>query len=71
MNEGASIALGASTASTVGTPAVNVYRATKAPVRSFARHRTLDLKGRSIRSNVVSPGFVPTQGYDVLGPTVE
>jgi NAD(P)-dependent dehydrogenase (short-subunit alcohol dehydrogenase family) len=31
----------------------------------------LDLKGRNIRINVISPGVVPTPGYDGLGLTKE
>jgi NAD(P)-dependent dehydrogenase (short-subunit alcohol dehydrogenase family) len=65
--EGASIILNASTASTVGTPAFSVYSATKAAVRSFARNWILDLKERQIRVNAISPGVVPTPGYDRLG----
>jgi NAD(P)-dependent dehydrogenase (short-subunit alcohol dehydrogenase family) len=40
-------------------------------VRSFARNWTLDLKERKIRVNAVSPGLVPTPGYDLLGLTNE
>ncbi|NJL22144.1 MAG: SDR family oxidoreductase [Leptolyngbyaceae cyanobacterium SM1_3_5] len=65
--EGASIILNASTAATVGTPAFSVYGATKAAVRSFARDWTLDLKDRKIRVNAISPGMVPTPGYDQFG----
>jgi NAD(P)-dependent dehydrogenase (short-subunit alcohol dehydrogenase family) len=65
--EGAAIILNASTASTVGTPAFSVYSATKAAVRSFARNWTLDLKDRHIRVNAISPGVVPTPGYNLLG----
>lgn len=65
--EGSSIILNASTASIKGTPAFSVYSATKAAVRSFARNWTLDLKGRKIRVNAISPGVVPTPGYDLLG----
>ncbi len=64
---GASIILNASTASIAGTPAFSVYSATKAAVRSFARNWILDLKERQIRVNTISPGVVPTAGYDQLG----
>ncbi len=67
MPEGASIILNASTASIRGTPAFSVYSATKAAVRSFARNWTLDLKERKIRVNAISPGTVPTPGYDRFG----
>ena len=71
MSAGASIVLNASTTSTVGTPAFSVYSATKAAVRSFARNWTLDLKGSGIRVNAVSPGVVPTPGYELLGLSPE
>jgi NAD(P)-dependent dehydrogenase (short-subunit alcohol dehydrogenase family) len=64
---GASIILNASTASIKGTPAFSVYSATKAAVRSFARNWTLDLKDRKIRVNAISPGVVPTPGYNLIG----
>ncbi|HEY9663402.1 MAG TPA: glucose 1-dehydrogenase [Allocoleopsis sp.] len=65
--EGASIILNASINSMKGVPAFSVYGATKAAVRSFARSWTLDLKERKIRVNAISPGVVPTPGYDLLG----
>ncbi|WP_242055588.1 SDR family oxidoreductase [Nostoc flagelliforme] len=65
--EGASIILNASITSTKGTPAFSVYSATKAAVRSFARNWTLDLKERKIRVNAISPGVVPTPGYNLMG----
>ena len=71
LGEGASIILNASTTTTKGTHAFSVYSATKAAVRSFARNWTLDLKGRGIRVNAISPGVVPTPGYDLLGLTQE
>ena len=40
-------------------------------MRSFARNWTLDLKGRGIRVNAISPGVVPTPGYNLLGLTEE
>ncbi|PZV11421.1 MAG: oxidoreductase [Leptolyngbya sp.] len=65
--DGASIILNASITSIKGTPAFSVYSATKAAVRSFARNWALDLKERQIRVNAISPGVVPTPGYDHLG----
>ncbi len=69
MSRGGSIILNASTTSTVGTPSFSVYSSTKAAVRSFARNWTLDLRGTGIRVNAISPGVVPTAGYDALGLT--
>jgi NAD(P)-dependent dehydrogenase (short-subunit alcohol dehydrogenase family) len=40
-------------------------------VRNLARSWIVDLKGREIRVNVISPGVVPTPGYDGLGLTRE
>jgi NAD(P)-dependent dehydrogenase (short-subunit alcohol dehydrogenase family) len=65
--EGASIILNASITSIKGTPAFSVYSATKAAVRSFARNWILDLKERKIRVNAISPGVVPTPGYNLMG----
>jgi NAD(P)-dependent dehydrogenase (short-subunit alcohol dehydrogenase family) len=60
--DGGSIILTGSTASIVGTAAFSVYGASKAAIRSFARHWTLDLKERKIRVNVLSPGPTKTPG---------
>jgi NAD(P)-dependent dehydrogenase (short-subunit alcohol dehydrogenase family) len=60
--DGGSIILTGSTASIVGTAAFSVYGASKAAIRSFARHWTLDLKARKIRVNVLSPGPTKTPG---------
>lgn len=71
MPKGSSIVLNASITSIKGNPAFSIYSATKAAVRSFARSWTLDLKELGIRVNAVSPGVVPTPGYDHLGLTTE
>jgi NAD(P)-dependent dehydrogenase (short-subunit alcohol dehydrogenase family) len=63
--DGGSIILTGSTASIVGTPAFSVYGASKAAIRGFARHWTLDLMARKIRVNVLSPG--PTKTPGLLG----
>jgi NAD(P)-dependent dehydrogenase (short-subunit alcohol dehydrogenase family) len=63
--DGGSIILTGSSASIVGTAAFSVYGASKAAIRSFARHWTLDLKARKIRVNVLSPG--PTKTPGLLG----
>jgi NAD(P)-dependent dehydrogenase (short-subunit alcohol dehydrogenase family) len=71
LGSGASIILNASTTSIKGTAAFSIYSASKAAVRNLARSWILDLKGRNIRVNVISPGVVPTPGYDGLGLTKE
>src|SRR6266581_3212200 len=64
LQDGASIVLNASIVSITGSPALSVYSATKAAVRSFARTWAVDLKERKIRVNAISPGVVPTPGYN-------
>src|SRR4028119_2118393 len=39
----------------------------KLPCDRRARNWTLDLKERKIRVNAISPGLVPTPGYDQFG----
>ncbi len=62
MPDGGTIVLNASIVSKMGMPALSVYSATKAAVRSFARTWAVDLKERRIRVNAVSPGVIPTPG---------
>src|SRR3984957_19327627 len=71
MPRGSSIVLNASMVSIKGMPAFSVYAASKAAVRSFARSWIVDLKDRQIRVNAVSPGTIPTPGYDKFGLTTE
>jgi NAD(P)-dependent dehydrogenase (short-subunit alcohol dehydrogenase family) len=71
LKDGGAIVINASMVSVLGQPAFSIYSATKAAVRSFARNWSVDLKDRKIRVNVVSPGFIPTPGYDHLGITDE
>jgi NAD(P)-dependent dehydrogenase (short-subunit alcohol dehydrogenase family) len=69
--DGGSIILNASIVSIKGNPALSVYSATKAAIRSFARNWTLDLKDRKIRVNTVSPGPIDTPGLDSLGANAQ
>ena len=66
LGKNSSVVLNASIVGSKGTPAMSVYSATKAAVRNFARSWVLDLKGREIRVNVVSPGPIRTPGYENL-----
>jgi NAD(P)-dependent dehydrogenase (short-subunit alcohol dehydrogenase family) len=66
LKRGASVILTGSIASGKGIPAMSVYSATKAAVRSFARSWIVDLKGRGIRINVLSPGHTVTPGLNRL-----
>ena len=72
LQPGGSIVLNASIVATKGNQALSVYSATKAAVRSFARTWSVNLKDRKIRVNAISPGIIPTPGYNTsLGMTQE
>lgn len=62
LGKGSSVILTGSTAASGGTEAFSVYAASKAAVRAFARNWILDLKGRDIRVNTLSPGPIRTPG---------
>jgi len=66
ITDGGSVILNASIVASTGNPALSVYSATKAAVRSFARTWILDLKERKIRVNAISPGPIDTPGLDGL-----
>ena len=68
LGDGSSVILTGSTTSVLGGQAFSVYSATKAAVRSFARSWILDLKGKGIRVNVLSPGPIRTPGLLGLAP---
>ena len=60
MPNGGTIILTGSIVGIKGFPAFSIYSAAKAAVRNFARTWTTDLKDRSIRVNVISPGPIDT-----------
>ena len=62
LGKGSSVILTGSTAASGGTEAFSVYAASKAAVRAVARNWILDLKGRDIRVNTLSPGPIKTPG---------
>jgi NAD(P)-dependent dehydrogenase (short-subunit alcohol dehydrogenase family) len=66
LSEGSSVILTGSIASMKGFGSFGVYNATKAALRSFARSWIVDLKGRNIRINVLSPGHIDTPGLSGL-----
>ncbi len=66
LSAGSSVIFTGSIASIKGFPAFSVYDATKAAIRSFARGWIVDLKGRDIRINVLSPGHTETPGLSTL-----
>lgn len=66
---GASVILAGSTTSVMGTANFSIYSATKAAVRNLARSWILELKGRAIRINTLSPGPTHTPGLvELAGP---
>jgi len=71
MPDGAAIIMNASIVSIKGVPAMSVYSATKAAIRSFARSWTVDLKERKIRVNALSPGSIATPGLAGLAHSDE
>jgi NAD(P)-dependent dehydrogenase (short-subunit alcohol dehydrogenase family) len=72
LRDGGAVVLNASVVSVTGSAAMSVYSASKAAVRSFARTWSVDLKDRRIRVNAISPGLVPTPGYNTsLGMSSE
>jgi NAD(P)-dependent dehydrogenase (short-subunit alcohol dehydrogenase family) len=71
LSDGASVILTASTTSVKGTPAFSVYSASKAAVRNLVRSWILDVKGRGIRINAISPGPIETPGLRGLADTPE
>jgi NAD(P)-dependent dehydrogenase (short-subunit alcohol dehydrogenase family) len=64
LNDGGSIILNGSIAAIKGFPAISVYSATKAAVRSFARTWTNELRERRIRVTVISPGHIDTPIFE-------
>lgn len=62
LSRGSSVILTGSMVSIKGFADCSVYNASKAAIRSFARTWVVDLKGRDIRINVLSPGYTDTPG---------
>lgn len=60
LNDGASIIYNTSIANVKGMPGMSVYGATKAALRSLVRTLTVELAGRKIRVNAISPGPIET-----------
>jgi NAD(P)-dependent dehydrogenase (short-subunit alcohol dehydrogenase family) len=63
MAGGGSIVINGSMVSVKGIAGLSTLAASKAALRSFARTWPVELKGRNIRVNVISPGTVITPGY--------
>jgi NAD(P)-dependent dehydrogenase (short-subunit alcohol dehydrogenase family) len=72
MNHGGAIILTSSMTAFIGLPQYTAYAATKAAVIGMARVWATELRTRNIRINVISPGAIPTEGYEtVQGMTPE
>jgi NAD(P)-dependent dehydrogenase (short-subunit alcohol dehydrogenase family) len=67
LNDGASIILNTSVASSTGKPATSAYSATKAAMRSLARTAAAELVERGIRVNTVAPGPIVTPIFERTG----
>ena len=67
LRDGAAIILNASTVAHVGSPGIAFYAATKAAVRQLARNLSMELAGRRIRVNAVSPGVTRTAFFAHAG----
>jgi NAD(P)-dependent dehydrogenase (short-subunit alcohol dehydrogenase family) len=66
MNDGGAIILTSSMTAFIGLPQYTAYAATKAAVIGMARVWTTELRSRNIRVNVISPGAIPTEGYETV-----
>jgi NAD(P)-dependent dehydrogenase (short-subunit alcohol dehydrogenase family) len=71
LRDGGSVILTSSVAGVMGLQAHDTYSAAKAAVRSLARTWTIELKGRGIRVNAVSPGAIDTPIIESQVPTPE
>ncbi|MEM7666375.1 MAG: SDR family oxidoreductase [Pseudomonadota bacterium] len=60
LSDASSVILTSSAVHAKGAPGGTLYFASKAAVRSFARTMAVELGGRGIRVNTLSPGIVPT-----------
>ena len=66
LGEGASVIITASISGFKGQAGLGIYSATKAALRNLVRTWVLELKGRGIRVNAISPGTTVTPGLDGL-----
>lgn len=71
LNDGGAVLFNTSVVNQKGWPAMSVYSASKAAVRSLARTLAAELVPRNIRVNAISPGPIETPIYGRLGLTPE
>ncbi|PZH15010.1 short-chain dehydrogenase [Streptomyces sp. NTH33] len=67
LKDGSSVILCGSNVAIKASPAMSVYAATKAAIRSLGRTFAAELTGRGIRVNTIAPG--PTETPGLLGVT--
>lgn len=67
MPDGASIVITSTTAVHFGMPGASVYAAGKSALNSLARTLAIELAGRRIRVNVISPGPIATPIFGKMG----
>ena len=71
LSSGASIIVNGAIGASKAISHFSVYSASKAAVISLCRCIAVDLKGRGIRVNIVSPGVIPTEAYADYGMSEE
>lgn len=71
LNAGASVVLLSSVVNEKGIPNHASYAATKAAIRSLARSFAVELIGRGIRVNALTPGPVDTRVFDTVTSSKE
>lgn len=72
LSQGSSVIVTASISGIKGQAGLGIYYATKAAIRNLLRTWVLDLKGRGIRVNAISPGTTVIPGLEGLaGPDAD
>ena len=66
-----SVVMNASIVGSLGLPNMSIYSATKAAVISFGKTLAVELGGRGIRVNTISPGPIATPAFGKLGLPAE
>ncbi len=67
LSKGSSIVFLGSAAGQKGMPGMSVYGPSKAALRNLTRVLAAELGPKGIRTNIVSPGPIPTPGMDRIG----
>ncbi|MEQ3550836.1 SDR family oxidoreductase [Pseudonocardia nematodicida] len=66
LNDGASVIINVSTSADRGVAGFGTYAASEAALRAFTRAWAIELKGRGVRVNAISPGPTETSGVTEL-----